>query len=161
MPENFIQVRCLDQHVFIVCTPPPSPKQGRYLTFRNLFNRGKLCSYHPCMDNSCCFLKDGVVNLVKSASILQIFLINENLAKTPLAVKECHALLTRLSWKLKWAFPIACCLSSVCSSVNFSHFQLPLQNHWANFNQTWHNASLDGRNSSLFKWRATPFSKGR
>ena len=36
------------------------------------------------------------------------------------------------------------CLSvgrSVCSSVrpsvNFSHFHLLLQNHWANFNQTW------------------------
>ena len=25
--------------------------------------------------------------------------------------------------------------------VNFSHFHLLLQNHWANFNQTWHKAS--------------------
>ena len=31
----------------------------------------------------------------------------------------------------------------VCPSVNFSHFHLLLQNHWANFNQTWHKASLD------------------
>ena len=46
------------------------------------------------------------------------------------------------SWKLEWAFLIACCLSSVCPSVNCSHFQLLLQNHWANFNQTWHKASL-------------------
>ena len=33
------------------------------------------------------------------------------------------------------------CLS-VCLSVNFSHFHLLLQNHWANFNQTWPKASL-------------------
>ena len=26
--------------------------------------------------------------------------------------------------------------------LNFSHFHLLLQNHWANFNQTWHKASL-------------------
>ena len=29
------------------------------------------------------------------------------------------------------------CFTSVCLSVNFSHFHL-LQNHWANFNKTWH-----------------------
>ena len=27
-------------------------------------------------------------------------------------------------------------------SVHFSHFRLLLKNHWANFNQTWHKASL-------------------
>ena len=32
------------------------------------------------------------------------------------------------------------CLS-VRLSVNFSHFHLLLQNHWANFNQTWHKVS--------------------
>ena len=49
--------------------------------------------------------------------------------------------LAHLSWKLKWAFLITCCLSvrpSVCLSVNFSQFHLLFQNHWANFNQTWH-----------------------
>ena len=55
-------------------------------------------------------------------------------------------------------------LSSVCLSVHlsvrpsvnfFSHFQLLLQNHWANFN-TWHKASLGDWNSSLFKWRPSP-----
>ena len=50
---------------------------------------------------------------------------------------------------------------SVCLSVNFSHFHLLLFNHWANFTQTWHKASLGEGDSSLFKWRATPFSKGR
>ena len=45
-------------------------------------------------------------------------------------------------------------------SVNFSYFRLLLQNHWANFNQTWQKASLGGGDSSLFKWKATPFSKG-
>ena len=74
-----------------------------------------------------------------------------------------------LSWKLKWAFLIAFRPSSVCLSVclsvrlsvNFSYFRLLLKNHWANFNQTWHKASLGDGDSNLFKWRATPFSKGR
>ena len=57
--------------------------------------------------------------------------------------------LAHLSWKLKWAFLIACCLSSVCPSVNFWHFQVLLQNHWENFNQTWHKASMGGGASSL------------
>ena len=35
--------------------------------------------------------------------------------------------------------------------VNFSDFHLLLQNHLANFNQTWHKASLGERDSSLFK----------
>ena len=37
-------------------------------------------------------------------------------------------------------------LSFVCclSSVNFSHFKLLLQNHWANWNQTQQECSLDG-----------------
>ena len=51
------------------------------------------------------------------------------------------------------------CLS-VCLSVNFSHFHLLLQNHWANFNQTCHKASLGEGDSSLFKWRARPFPRG-
>ena len=50
---------------------------------------------------------------------------------------------------------------SVCLSVNFSYFRLLLQNHWANFNQTWHKASLGREDSSLFKWRVPPVSKGR
>ena len=33
-------------------------------------------------------------------------------------------------------------LLSVCLSVNFSYLRLLLKNHWANFNQTWHKASL-------------------
>ena len=50
---------------------------------------------------------------------------------------------------------------SVCPSVNFSYFQLLLKNHWTNFNQTWHKVSLGEGDSSLFKCRAPPFSKGR
>ena len=49
---------------------------------------------------------------------------------------------------------LSVCLSvhlSVRPSVNFSHFHLLLQNHWANFNQTWHKASLGEGDSSLFK----------
>ena len=45
---------------------------------------------------------------------------------------------------------LSVCLS-VRLSVNFSHFHLLLQNHRANFNQTWHKASLGEGDSSLFK----------
>ena len=69
--------------------------------------------------------------------------------------------LAHLSWKLKWAFLITCRPSSLCLSVNFSNFHLLLQNHWANFNQTWHKVSLGEGDSSLFKWRATSFPKWR
>ena len=40
---------------------------------------------------------------------------------------------------------------SIHPSENFSHFQLLLQNHWANFNKTRHKASLGDGDSSLFK----------
>ena len=53
-------------------------------------------------------------------------------------------LLANLSWRLKWAFLITICLLSVVVVVvvfiiiHFSYFLLLLlQNHWANFNQTW------------------------
>ena len=36
-------------------------------------------------------------------------------------------------------------------SVNFSHFHLLLQNHLANFNQTWHKVFLGEGDSSLYK----------
>jgi hypothetical protein len=73
--------------------------------------------------------------------------------------------LAHLSWKLKWAFLIVFCPSSFCPSVRPSvckllHFRL-LQNHWANFNQTWHKWSLGRGDSKLFKWRGLLFSKGR
>ena len=35
--------------------------------------------------------------------------------------------------------------------VNVSYFHLLLQNHWANFNQTSHKASLGEGDSSFFK----------
>jgi hypothetical protein len=37
---------------------------------------------------------------------------------------------------------------SVCKVLNF---RLLLQNHWANFNQTWHKSSLGGGDPKLFK----------
>ena len=70
--------------------------------------------------------------------------------------------LAHLSWKLKRAFLIACRPSSVWPSgrlaVNFSQFNLLLQKHFANFNKTWHKASLGEEDSILFKWRVKPFS---
>ena len=47
------------------------------------------------------------------------------------------------------------------SVFNVFIFRLLLKNHWANFNQTWHKAFLGERDSSLFNWRAPPFSEGR
>ena len=46
------------------------------------------------------------------------------------------------------------------SSVNISQFHPLLQNHWANFNQSWHKASLGKGNLIMFKWRSMPFLKG-
>jgi hypothetical protein len=66
--------------------------------------------------------------------------------------------LAHLSWKLKWAILIACCPSSVRKLL---HFRLLLQNHWANFNQTWHKSSLGEGDSKIFKWRGLTFSKER
>ena len=62
-------------------------------------------------------------------------------------VREGASFLAHLSQRLKWAFLIKICPLSVVVvvvvvvvgvAVNFSHFHLLLQNHWANFNQTWH-----------------------
>ena len=53
--------------------------------------------------------------------------------------------------------------SVVCPSVclcKFSHFHLLLQNHWANFNQTWHKVSEGEGDSRLFKWRPRPSQLG-
>ena len=77
-----------------------------------------------------------------------------------LDISEKHLLFSYLSWKLKWAFLMACCLSFVCPSVNFSHFQRLLHNHWANFDQTYHKAFLGGGDSNLFKWGPRPFPMG-
>ena len=49
---------------------------------------------------------------------------------------------------------------SVCLSVNFSHFHLLLQNHWAHFNQNWHNASLGEADSFSSNEGPQPFPKG-
>lgn len=57
---------------------------------------------------------------------------------------------------------IKICPLSVVVVINSSHFHLLLlQNHWADFNFTWHKVSLDEDNSSLSKWRVTPSVKGR
>ena len=50
--------------------------------------------------------------------------------------------------------------SSVRPFVNFSYFRFFFQNHWANFNQTWHKASLIVGDSGLFKGRPCPFLMG-
>ena len=64
----------------------------------------------------------------------------------------------KASSELSW-LKIFRCPSSLASlsyrCIFYLHFHLLLQNHWTNFNQTWHKASLDKVYSSLFKWRAT------
>ena len=45
-------------------------------------------------------------------------------------------------------------------SVNFSHFHLLLQNQKANFNQTWHKASLRKGDSSFSNEGPRPFPSG-
>ena len=81
-------------------------------------------------------------------------------------VRFTHSFLAHLSWRLKWAFLIKICplflvIVVVIVVINFSHFHLLLQNHCANFKQTCYNASLGEGDSSLLKWKAPPFSKGR
>ena len=49
-----------------------------------------LCLSHSCMNNSCCFEQDVIVNLVKSASILQSILINRYIINTSSTVNKCH-----------------------------------------------------------------------
>jgi hypothetical protein len=76
-----------------------------------------------------------------------------------LSIRLSGFFLAHLSWKLKWAFLITGCPSSVYLSIRLSvckllHFRLLLQNHWTNFNQTWYKSSLGGGgDSSLFKGR--------
>jgi hypothetical protein len=51
--------------------------------------------------------------------------------------------------ELKAQVSFSDCQLSFCKLL---HFQLLLQNNWANFNQTWHKSSLGGGDlSSLFK----------
>ena len=51
--------------------------------------------------------------------------------------------LVHMSQRLRWAFLIKICqLSVVTIELNFYRFYFLLQNHWANFNQPWHKASI-------------------
>ena len=52
-------------------------------------------------------------------------------------------------------------LSSVCLSVNFSHFNLLLQYHWANINQTWHKDPWEEGIQVYANKGPRPFAKGR
>ena len=62
--------------------------------------------------------------------------------------------LAHLNLKLKWA-SYSDRLFSVRLYVNFSHNHHLLQNHWANFNQTWHKAS-SGEGEPIW----SPFPRG-
>ena len=66
-----------------------------------------------------------------------------------------------LSRRLKRDFLIKICpLSVVLVVENFSHFHLLLKNHWANFNQSWHKASLGGVKFVQTKGFVHPFPRG-
>ena len=70
-----------------------------------------------------------------------------------------HLLFSSPEWKAQVSFSV-CLLCVVHPSVYFSHFHL-LENHRANFNQTWYKASFGDWDSSLFKWMVPSFAKGR
>ena len=112
--------------------------------------------YHKIAEFKC-FTFGHVVKFVKQYILLQFV----NLLIRIMFKEWLFSILAHLSWRLKWAFLITMCSSSVIVVVNFSHFRILHQNHWPSFNQTWHNASLGRGNSSLFKWRTPPISKGR
>ena len=48
-----------------------------------------------------------------------------------------------------------------CRRCKFFTFSSFLQNHWGNFNQTWHKTSFGEGDSNFFKWRVLSFFKGR
>ena len=73
-----------------------------------------------------------------------------------------------IAWRPSYAC-LSVCLSvclfvrlSVCLSVNFWHFHLLFQNHWAtNFNQSWHKATFGEDDSSFFSNEGPrPFPRG-
>jgi hypothetical protein len=73
--------------------------------------------------------------------------------------------LAHQSWKLMWAILIGGCPSSVrlfdrLSVYKLLHFRLPLQNHWVNFNQTWHTSSLGKGDSSCTNEGVNPSPRG-
>ena len=83
-----------------------------------------------------------------------------------LITNECHCNLfcaALLRYFGAWGMWACSLFLSLWNSENtLTKFKnLLLQNHWANFNQTWHKASLCEGDINLFKWRAPPFSKGR
>ena len=62
--------------------------------------------------------------------------------------------LAHRGWKLNWAFLIYCCPSSVCPSVNFSHFQFLLLNLTGPVltKLNWYTQFFGEGDSSLLEW---------
>jgi hypothetical protein len=79
---------------------------------------------------------------------------------------DLHMAFSSLELKAQVSFsdrPSSVCLC-VCPPIclyKLLHFRLLLQNHWANFNQTWHKSSLRGGDSKLYKRKGTALPKGR
>ena len=97
-------------------------------------------SYLP-LDMKCWFvfclfslLKEKIITLGKSCTRIQNLCL-----KSPPQYFQCKDFPLK---KNKEGGVIPSCPLSVVV-VNFSHFHGLLQNHWTNFNQTWHKASLD------------------
>ena len=89
------------------------------------------------------------VSYYSCTCIVNLFLHVLHVHQTSQSVKAKHK-------KGSYRIQIHCYQQSVLSfhlSVNFSHFHLLLKNNWANFNKTWHKASLGEGDSSFFKWR--------
>ena len=80
--------------------------------------------------------------MVNKLTIQSIFIFSSPEPKAQLSIFDQNLSVAPLS--------VVFGVGGVVVVVNFSHFNL-LQNHCTDFNQTWHKASLDEGDSSLFK----------
>ena len=73
---------------------------------------------------------------------------------------NCHLLYTAFSSNVgAWVMWACSLFLSLRNGKNtLTKLKNLLQNHCANFNQTWHKASLGEGDSNLFKWRTNKFS---
>ena len=97
-------------------------------------------------------------NWVPTANDRQSFVVQWPL----ILLRPSLSFLAHLSRRSKFVrCPVVVVVVVVAVVVNFLRFHLLLQNHWANFSQSWHKSYLGKGNLKLFKWRALLFSKGR
>ena len=122
----------------------------------------KLGKKHPCVKGTQVYSKKIPFNSLKNEKMFFFYLnqivntLHKELRKVlcfwPICQFVSPVFLALLTWKLKWAFLIAFCLSVCLSACKLFTFSSSSPEQLGQF--------LSGGDSSLFKWRATPFSKG-